>query len=358
MPRPSLRIVALILAAAAAFAVPARANTATLTSPLVRAAASRARWKGRTVLLVRSLTISEVPKGSALQLGCGGCRRYPKTIRRTTHGTVRSYAGLSWILPKGRVVTVAVTRRGSIGRWMRLVPRPSDMKALVLDSAGCLDASDRHVLCAGDAPTTPGPRTTSTPTTSAPVTGASTPAATTPAPTPGTATTPAPSVPAVAHDPIGKLLTAMRLSQTQVRVTGWARDEDDAGAPVTVKTLIDGNPVDQGVASLIRDDVGAHGFDQIVAIDQNPHTLCVVAVNLGGGSDHQLPGCFRIPLAADISQDGYVGCADLTTLRNNFRQAGTWEDGDINGDGVVDITDLSIMVDHWSPPPGEPDCSG
>jgi hypothetical protein len=28
-------------------------------------------------------------------------------------------------------------------------------------------------------------------------------------------------------------------------------------------------------------------------------------------------------------------------------------DGDLNGDGVVNSTDLSILLSHWAPPPSD-----
>lgn len=57
---------------------------------------------------------------------------------------------------------------------------------------------------------------------------------------------------------------------------------------------------------------------------------------------------------ADINGDGAVDLGDLSIVLAHFGQSGgaTYEDGDINGDGNVDLEDLSlVLVDFGEPCP-------
>ena len=54
----------------------------------------------------------------------------------------------------------------------------------------------------------------------------------------------------------------------------------------------------------------------------------------------QLPG--------DANGDGKVDINDLTIVLSNFGQTGmTWSTGDFNGDGKVDVNDLTILLSHF-----------
>lgn len=57
----------------------------------------------------------------------------------------------------------------------------------------------------------------------------------------------------------------------------------------------------------------------------------------------------RSTLFADLDGDGRVGLADLMVLHRHYLVGGTWTyaEGDLNGDTVVDRTDLAMLVDHW-----------
>lgn len=48
--------------------------------------------------------------------------------------------------------------------------------------------------------------------------------------------------------------------------------------------------------------------------------------------------------SSDLNKDGKVNITDLSILLSNWGKAGT---GDLNGDGKVNITDLSILLSHW-----------
>ena len=101
----------------------------------------------------------------------------------------------------------------------------------------------------------------------------------------------------VSAAPIGNFEDGGRLYDILV-VKGWALDPD-TGAPIAVKVRVDGVVVQTGTAGLDRPDVGAyypvygsaHGFQQVVYSAPGPHTVCVVAVNAGAGSQDTVLGC-------------------------------------------------------------------
>ncbi len=54
------------------------------------------------------------------------------------------------------------------------------------------------------------------------------------------------------------------------------------------------------------------------------------------------------PLPGDANLDGVVDISDLSILGGNWRESDMeWADGDFNGDGNVDISDLSILGGNW-----------
>lgn len=56
---------------------------------------------------------------------------------------------------------------------------------------------------------------------------------------------------------------------------------------------------------------------------------------------------------ADFNNDGIVNITDLSILASHWNQTGlTQAQGDANGDGAVNITDLSILATQWGTNPG------
>lgn len=51
----------------------------------------------------------------------------------------------------------------------------------------------------------------------------------------------------------------------------------------------------------------------------------------------------------DANLDGRVSPMDIDILAARFDQAGTWRDGDFNGDGMVDLDDLTILGTYYKP---------
>lgn len=55
------------------------------------------------------------------------------------------------------------------------------------------------------------------------------------------------------------------------------------------------------------------------------------------------------PVTGDVNGDGKVNILDLSVLASHYGATGaTLAQGDVNGDGVVNISDLSIIAAHWT----------
>lgn len=88
-----------------------------------------------------------------------------------------------------------------------------------------------------------------------------------------------------------------------VTVRGWAIDADSRQSPVTIIVKIDGVAAPALTANLWRKDVasahpsagGHHGFATTLPITQGDHTVCVIAKNIGEGSNNSF-GCTKITL--------------------------------------------------------------
>jgi hypothetical protein len=62
----------------------------------------------------------------------------------------------------------------------------------------------------------------------------------------------------------------------------------------------------------------------------------------GGGSSSSPSG-----KQGDANGDGKVNITDLSILLRNFNHGGGWAQGDFNGDGRINITDLSILLRNF-----------
>lgn len=61
----------------------------------------------------------------------------------------------------------------------------------------------------------------------------------------------------------------------------------------------------------------------------------------------QGPGPIKVPCVGDLNGDGVVDVGDLAILLNAF---GVSDAGDLNGDGMTDVTDLSILLNVFGQP--------
>ena len=83
---------------------------------------------------------------------------------------------------------------------------------------------------------------------------------------------------------------------TKVRIEGWMLDPD-APAGASVQVLVNGGVAAEITTDLVRSDVvsyypwsaGPHGFVVRVDAPTTPSTVCVIARNVGGGSDREFP---------------------------------------------------------------------
>ncbi len=104
--------------------------------------------------------------------------------------------------------------------------------------------------------------------------------------------TPPPPPPAPVYNPQGSIDSVSTGQDGDLRVQGWAYDNDQPTAPVSVKLSVAGTQVTTVSANQPRSDLayygipGNHGFDVTVKgqVDGD-NAVCGVAVNLGGGTD-------------------------------------------------------------------------
>ncbi len=92
-------------------------------------------------------------------------------------------------------------------------------------------------------------------------------------------------------------LDAPTVSSGALHVRGWAFDRDAPTTPLTVTLRIDSGAPLTLTADITRTDIGkaypgtgtAHGFATALTVPEGRHTVCVVAGNIGLGSNRSLP---------------------------------------------------------------------
>jgi hypothetical protein len=102
----------------------------------------------------------------------------------------------------------------------------------------------------------------------------------------------------VPADPTGALESVTSPGPGTLRLIGYAHD-NDTSSPLQVRVTVDGATVNTYAANQPRGDVwNGYGFDlTIPGITPGARTVCVTALNVGGGSDVQL-GCANLAVAA------------------------------------------------------------
>jgi len=81
------------------------------------------------------------------------------------------------------------------------------------------------------------------------------------------------------------------------------------------------------------------------ASDHRPVIADFIFRRVGVNACTETPDCG--PTVGDLNSDGVVNLTDLSQLLSNFGQPGTLTQGDISGDGVVDLTDLSRLLGRF-----------
>ena len=158
----------------------------------------------------------------------------------------------------------------------------------------------------------------------------------------------------LALKPLGAFEGLTRVTgSSNLRVKGWALDPDTHD-PITVKMTLDGAAAGTAVADATRTDIGDkygpwgdnHGVWAKVTADDGEHTVCLTAVNVGGGADVQL-GCKLIiavhPVAPSAPRNvlavaGYGG-AEVTWTKPLSDGGAPWTQYVVVSDpGAVKVT--------------------
>jgi len=150
--------------------------------------------------------------------------------------------------------------------------------------------------------------------------------------------------PPVVRSPIGTLDTAVGAAST-VRVQGWAYDEDDTAAALSVEVSVDGSRVTTLTADVPRQDIDdeygvgdRHGYDATVAVPvAGTHSVCTTAVNVGTGADRRL-GCEDVTVSG---HDPVVRIDAATVVRAGIDVTGWAADADA---GTTPVT-VALTVD-------------
>jgi hypothetical protein len=98
--------------------------------------------------------------------------------------------------------------------------------------------------------------------------------------------------------PIGAYEALSRATgSTNLVAKGWTLDPDTT-SPIAVRVRLDGAAYGTATANVSRSDIGTaypafgpkHGISTVIKTDDGEHTVCLSAVNVGGGADYKL-GC-------------------------------------------------------------------
>jgi len=307
----------------------AGAEETTAPIPKIHSVTSTIRFKGRRDLLVKSLEIYGIP-GLKLRVSCGRCKRFRGKIGQSHPAPGATlFRGVNWILQPGLTVSVAVYRAGQVGRYLRLGALTGSHPSLVFKASGCLASLLRVRSC---------PPGTSLPSVGAPVPQAP-PASGSQQPTQPAQPTPTPTVTAL----LSISLTGHgsgTVSGSGISCPGTCSESFAVGTVVSLTAQPNSDSVFGGAfAGWSGDGCTGHG-------------ACTVTI----GADQTITAEFGV--LGDLNGDGYVGCADQAILLENYGKSGTEipEELGVEGKGEVNGHDLSILLSHWNPPPGEDSC--
>lgn len=134
-------------------------------------------------------------------------------------------------------------------------------------------------------------------------------------------------------NPIGNL-ELVRVSGTQVEVSGWARDPDSSG-PVSVHVYVGSTSV-AWQADKRRADVGAHGFSGAVAAPAGTSNVCVYAMNIGPGANALL-GCRTVTVDVPNARPPYGNLESVSAADGSVTVSGWAVDPDTTAPIAVHV---------------------
>ncbi len=325
--RHAVLCVVLACALCISAAATAGAEEATAPIPKIHDVTSLVRFDGRRDLLVKSLEIYGIP-GLKLQVSCGRCKRFRGKIHQSHPSPGATlFQGVNWILQPGLVVSVAVFRAGQVGRYLRLGALTGSHPSLVFEASGCLASLLRVRSC---------PQGTSLPSIGAPVPQA-------------------PSVSGV-QQPTQPALTPM--ASLNISLAGHGAGIVSGSGIFCPGACSQSFPVGTVVSLTAQpnaDSVFGGAFAGWSGGGCTGHSTCTVTI----GADQTITTMFGV--LGDLNGDGYVGCADIAILEENYGKSSTEileELGTEAVESAVSGHSLSILLSHRNPPPGEASCPG
>jgi len=284
---------------------------------------------------VKSLEIYGIP-GLKLQVSCGRCKRFRGKIHQSHPAPGATlFRGVNWILEPGLVVSVAVYRAGQVGRYLRLGALTGSQPSLAFEASGCLASLLRVRSC---------PQGTSLPSVGAPV----------------------PQAPPVSgsQQPTQPTLTPMvSLSISLAGHGAGIVSGSGISCPGTCSQSFPVGTVVSLTAQPNSDSVFGGAFAGWSGGGCTGHGTCAVTI----GADQTITTMFGV--LGDLNGDGYVGCADKAILAEHWEKGATEVIGGITGNEIleeldkevtvgatIELASLTVMGQHWNPPPGEAPC--
>lgn len=148
--------------------------------------------------------------------------------------------------------------------------------------------------------------------------------------------------------PVGDL-NSVRVSGTQVGLTGWALDPDSTES-IRVDVWVDGAFATSATADRSRADVGQafpgygarHGFDVALPMSAGSHRVCVYAINVRVGASNPRLGCSTVQIGGAQTP---VGNIDSATVSGSSVSLSGWA---LDNDQPTTSINVHLYVDgRW-----------
>jgi len=128
-----------------------------------------------------------------------------------------------------------------------------------------------------------------------------------------------------------------------------ATASDNSGTVSSVKFLVDGQAVGTDTTSPFSVAWNS------ATVSNGTHTVTAQAFDPSGNTGNSTGASVTVSNAGggtgkigDVNGDGQVNLTDVSIAISHWKKTGqTKSQGDVNGDGQVNLTDISIIVAHW-----------